>query len=128
MDSRYWTDLIATGLLPLIALVALNYGIYVKIRKSVKFRENNDDKAGKRGSADTTMVGCKLKETLFCKLLLRKPFSLLFHQVTPLRHWLSTLKGFLTRHGALNEAIDSTRALLLELQRIKDTVSCAVLH
>ena len=57
LDSRYWTDLIATGLLPLIALVALNYGIYVKIRKSVKFRENNDDKAGKRGSADTTMVG-----------------------------------------------------------------------
>merc|ERR1719295_1912563 len=55
MFSRYWTDLIATGLLPLIALVALNYGIYVKIRKSVKFRENNDDKAGKRGSADTTM-------------------------------------------------------------------------
>ncbi len=32
MFSRYWTELIVIGILPLCALVLLNYGIYVKIR------------------------------------------------------------------------------------------------
>ena len=29
--SRYWTETIVIGLLPLLALILLNYGIYVKV-------------------------------------------------------------------------------------------------
>ena len=44
MFSRYWTEIIAIGILPLLTLVCLNYGIYLKIRKSAKFRKLNDGK------------------------------------------------------------------------------------
>ena len=37
--SRYWTEIIVIGILPLVALILLNYGIYSKIRKSTKFRK-----------------------------------------------------------------------------------------
>ncbi len=40
MFSRYWTEIFVTGFLPLVALVYLNYGIYVEIRNSKKFRQN----------------------------------------------------------------------------------------
>ena len=42
MFSRYWTEIIVIGILPLLALICLNYGIYLKIRKSVRFRKLND--------------------------------------------------------------------------------------
>ena len=42
MFSRYWTEIFVTGVLPLLALVFLNYGIYSEIRNSAKFRQNND--------------------------------------------------------------------------------------
>ena len=38
MFSRYWTEIIVNGILPLLALIGLNYGIYLKIRKSARFR------------------------------------------------------------------------------------------
>ena len=41
MFSRYWTEIIVTGALPLIALVFLNYGIYSEIRNSAKFRQDH---------------------------------------------------------------------------------------
>jgi hypothetical protein len=34
---------VVTGILPLLALVCLNYGIYSKIRKSAKFRRLHDN-------------------------------------------------------------------------------------
>lgn len=40
--SRYWTEIIVSGLLPLLALIVLNHRIYVKIRKSAIFRRLND--------------------------------------------------------------------------------------
>ena len=42
MFSRYWTEIIVNGILPLLALIGLNYGIYLKIRKSARFRKLND--------------------------------------------------------------------------------------
>lgn len=42
MFSRYWTEIIVIGILPLLALICLNYGIYLKIRKSARFRKLND--------------------------------------------------------------------------------------
>ena len=42
MFSRYWTEIIVIGILPLLALISLNYGIYLKIRKSARFRKLND--------------------------------------------------------------------------------------
>ena len=42
MFSRYWTEIIVIGILPLVALIGLNYGIYLKIRKSARFRKLND--------------------------------------------------------------------------------------
>ena len=42
MFSRYWTEIIVIGILPLLTLICLNYGIYLKIRKSAKFRKLND--------------------------------------------------------------------------------------
>ena len=56
MFSRYWTEIIVIGILPLLALICLNYGIYLKIRKSAKFRKLNDGfvvrfgKAGQRSN------------------------------------------------------------------------------
>ena len=41
MFSRYWTEIIVNGILPLLALIGLNYGIYLKIRKSARFRKLN---------------------------------------------------------------------------------------
>ena len=40
---------------------------------------------------------------------------------------LGPLKGFLSRHGALQGALDSPCALLPEVQIYKDTVRCAAL-
>ena len=40
--SRYWTEIVVIGILPILALIMLNYGIYVKIRKSTKFRKLHD--------------------------------------------------------------------------------------
>ena len=60
MFSRYWTEIIVIGVLPLIALVALNYGIYVKIRKSVKFRNTNEQNAGKRGTGSMSTTNGSL--------------------------------------------------------------------
>lgn len=45
MFSRYWTEIFVTGVLPLVALVYLNYGIYVEIRNSKKFRQNPEMKS-----------------------------------------------------------------------------------
>ena len=42
MFSRYWNEIVVIGILPLLALITLNYGIYLKIRKSAKFRKLND--------------------------------------------------------------------------------------
>ena len=42
MFSRYWTEIIVIGILPLLTLICLNYGIYLKIIKSAKFRKLND--------------------------------------------------------------------------------------
>jgi len=42
MFSRYWTEILVTGVLPLLALVFLNYGIYTEIRNSAKFRQSHD--------------------------------------------------------------------------------------
>ena len=42
MFSRYWTEIIVIGILPLLALICLNYGIYLKIRKSARFRKLHD--------------------------------------------------------------------------------------
>ena len=41
--SRYWTEIVVTGFLPLFALIGLNYGIYTKIRKSAKFRRLHEN-------------------------------------------------------------------------------------
>lgn len=46
MFSRYWTEIFVTGVLPLLALVFLNYGIYTEIRNSAKFRQNHDRCSG----------------------------------------------------------------------------------
>ena len=35
--SRYWTETIVIGLLPLLALILLNYGIYVKVCQFISF-------------------------------------------------------------------------------------------
>lgn len=48
MFSRYWTEIFVTGVLPLLALVFLNYGIYTEIRNSAKFRQNNDRCGGQQ--------------------------------------------------------------------------------
>jgi hypothetical protein len=42
MFSRYWTEIFVTGVLPLVALVFLNHGIYSEIRNSAKFRQKHD--------------------------------------------------------------------------------------
>lgn len=40
--SRYWNEIVVMGILPLLGLILLNYGIYTKIRKSNKFRKLHD--------------------------------------------------------------------------------------
>ena len=51
---RYWTEIVVTGLLPLLALICLNYGIYAKIRKSAKFRRLHDNTIKFRRTTTTT--------------------------------------------------------------------------
>ena len=41
MFSRYWTEIIVIGIFPLLTLISLNFGIYLKIRKSARFRKLN---------------------------------------------------------------------------------------
>ncbi|QQP49426.1 Uncharacterized protein FKW44_010101 [Caligus rogercresseyi] len=41
-----WQEIVLTGILPLLALIILNYGIYTKIRKSTKFRKKTSGNCG----------------------------------------------------------------------------------
>ena len=40
--SRYWNDIIVTGVFPILGLTCLNLSIYRKIRNSNKFRQLHD--------------------------------------------------------------------------------------
>nr|XP_040569928.1 FMRFamide receptor-like [Lepeophtheirus salmonis] len=46
-----WQEIVLTGILPLLALIILNYGIYAKIRKSTKFRKKTSSNCGYMGNS-----------------------------------------------------------------------------